>query len=60
MILIPGYFYNFKNNIYINTLIREFFPWCIISIGGTYGFKILFKKLGLINLTLETMLRETI
>ena len=60
MILLPGYFYHFKNNIYMNILIKEFLPWCIISIGGTYGFKILFKKLGLINLTLETMLRETI
>ena len=60
MLLIPGYYYNSKNNIYINSLIKEYIPWCLISIGGTYGFKILFKKLGLINLTLETMLRETI
>ena len=60
LIIIPGYFISWNNPFFIMILFKEFIPWCIISFGGTYAFKVLFKKLGLINLTLETMLRESI
>ena len=59
-IFFPGYLLNWKNPFFCVLLVKEFIPWCIISFGGSYGFKEVFSTLRLINSTLENILRESV
>jgi hypothetical protein len=59
-IFFPGYLLNWKNPFLGVLLVKEFIPWCIISFGGSYGFKAIFKNFRLINATLENIIRESV
>ena len=59
-IFFPGYLLNWKNPFLCVLLVKVFIPWCIISFGGSYGFKAIFKNFRLINATLENIIRESV